>query len=677
MTQDALRVARSMIDAGIPVFAASPCPGQTCGRKGHESGKFEYDLPVKWQLTVPSHVWLERWQPGWALAAVGGHVADFLDEDPRHGGEASIAALESAGQMPRVFGVQATASGGRHYVISPLRERETNSFMPGLDYQGGRPDGRGRAFVWIAPTVRRSKVDGSQVEYRWLQEPDLDYLREFDSDDSIEGLRDRILARKPPEINSRDRAQSEVREFTEEEARNFCLNSTLATLRNAERGGIEDAANAAACQLSHFVPSFWSEEFAFTVLSDSMPPGYDPGGPSEWTVEKFHDVIAGVDGRAPDDWVAVRKADVVVVEPDDVDRLIAEMLTPSQIRERPRPKPLIKGLLNMDSETWMIGAPGSKKSFVALDMGAHVARGQEWQGFKVTKADVLIIVAEGVGGTGQRIEAWEKTYGPMPDNMKLLPRPVQAKDAKAWATLVEACRRLQPGLIVIDTQARSTVGLEENSATEMGIYTEAVRAAREATGACVLTVHHTGRKGGDARGSSAIDGAQGSELKVESKGLTGVLITEKQKDLVEQPPVPLRFEVVEIGLDDDGDPVTSLVLVADAFKRASGEEAPPVVEEWEKHHGTVQVQILKALRDHAGITGLTEDKVRGIVAERWWDGQYHKTAKGALRPSTWGSAWTRVREKVSASGDPLVVGVGGARWILDPLAFESMTKDTP
>ena len=35
---------------------------------------------------------------------------------------------------------------------------------------------------------------------------------------------------------------------------------------------------------------------------------------------------------------------------------------------------------------------------------------------------------------------------------------------------------------------------------------------------CVLTVHHTGRSGGDARGSSAIDGAQTTELKVNPKG---------------------------------------------------------------------------------------------------------------------------------------------------------------
>src|SRR6185369_12613717 len=139
------------------------------------------------------------------------------------------------------------------------------------------------------------------------------------------------------------------------------------------------------------------------------------------------------------------------------------------------------------------------------------ANGREWQGLKVTQASVVMIVAEGAGGMSNRVKAWEQEHGPMGDDVRLLPRPVQAKDLKAWMVLVEACRRLQPGMVVIDTQARVTVGLEENSATEIGIYVEAVRATREATGACVLTVHHTGRKGGDARGSSAIDGAQHTE----------------------------------------------------------------------------------------------------------------------------------------------------------------------
>lgn len=685
---EALDIARQLITAGIPVFSAPPCLGQACARKGHETGKVEYDLPPKWQLTVPSMVWLDRWRPGWALGAVGGHRADFLDEDPRHGGSESIAELIAAGHMPRVFGVQETPSGGFHHLMSPLGERETNGFMPGLDYQGGMPDGKGRAFIWIAPTVRRSKAAATLGEpraYRWLQVPDLDYLAEFEgSDDTGEELRGRILARKTrdpsnAERTGDDRERTETREFTETEAREFCK-ITLSRVEAAERGGIEEAANAAACQLSHFVPDFWTEGFAFSVLRAALDvTGYDPTGPSEWTAEKFHDVLAGVDGRAPGDWVAVRRpesVDEVTPETDDVDALLAEMLSPQELAKRKPPRPLVKGLLNFDSESWIIGPPGSKKTFVAQDIAGHVALGRPWQGLKVTQARVVMVVAEGAGGMSTRMLAWEKRNGPMSadgeQSVYILPRPVQARDFKAWAILTEACRRLEPGLVVIDTQARVTVGLEENSATDMGVYIEAVRAVREATGACVLTVHHTGRKGGDARGSSAIDGAQHTEVKVTSEGLRGVLATEKQKDMEMLADMPLVFEVIEVGIDDDGDPVTSLVLAPDAFSRARGPEegAPEREEPWERFHGAAQVHLIKVLRDQGGSVGLTKADARASLVERFHDGDQKRLAR-----STYATAWMKVLEKVAPDGSAVAINLGGQRWGVDPIALESLSLD--
>lgn len=662
--REALDIARNLIEAGVPVFAAPPCPGAACSRPGHAGGKHEYDLPAKWQLTVPSAVWLDAWQPGWALAAVGGHAADFLDNDPRHGGNGSISELEAAGQMPRVFGVQATPSGGLHYVISPLGERESNAFMPGLDYQGGMPDGKGRAFIWIAPTVRRSKAEPyGLVSYRWTQAPDMDYLREFASDDSVEGLRDRILSARGKASGNERRADLEHRMFTEEEAQRFC-SITLERLEQAEPGEIETAANNAACQLSHFVPELWTESFAFNVLSVALSKTkYDPEHPaSRWTAGKFHDVIAGVNGRAPADWEARRKpesVDEVVPELDAVDLLIAEMRKPADIIKQDPPVSLVKGLLNLDSESWIIGEPGSKKSFVATDIAAHVAAGMPWQGLKVHQGGVVMIVAEGGGGLGPRLQAWEKQHGrSMSDRIDILTRPVQAARLGDWAVLREACRRLAPVLVVIDTQARVTVGLEENSAKEMGVYIEAVRSIREATGACVLTVHHTGRKGGDARGSSAIDGAQHTELKVEAKdSLHGRLVSEKQKDMALTGDVELTFAVQTVGTDGDGEPVTSLALrgpLSGIERAAGGEDVGARVYVPTFHDKDVWRQrILDALYLHAPEGGwLLSDLVARLTVDF---GQQGRTLgkNGAFT-----GAWKAVRALTDESGDPVIAKSG-------------------
>lgn len=679
---EALKIAGELIDAGIPVFAAPPNPD----RPG------EYFRPRGWQKTVPSRSWLEKWRPGWALGAVGGHVADFVDFDPRNGGDQSKRELEVMGQMPRAFGVQATPSGGTHLIISRTGERKATAFMPGVDLLAGadEPDehgGHGRGFIYIAPTVRPSKAPetlGQLRAYRWEVPPDLEYLKEFSrgGDDSLEGVLDRVHAsraaiggtRKLESVQS-DTSQlfsslaGETRSFTAAEAQAFCL-PHLQALERAQIGEIEEHANRAATALSHFVGSHWDADFAFSVLMSALgKTAYDPSHPaSGWTAEKFRPVL---DGRRPplDGWKATltpEGVDQVIPAEDAVSALLAEMKKPSEIKLQQPPKMLIQGLLTMDSESWMIGAPGSKKSFVVLDQVAHVAEGRPWMGLKVRKGRVVMIVAEGSGGMGPRLKAWEaQNQRPMSEDVWILPRPVQASNLGAWAVLRDACARIGPALVVIDTQARVTVGMDENSAKEMGVFVEAVRSIREVTGACIFSVHHTGRSGGDARGSSAIDGAQTTELKVVSEPgtLKGKLKSEKQKDLPLAPDVDLTFVVHTVGVDEDGLPVTSLAISHNPWEQLAGEGAPGGIDlepwrgqeagEWTKEHvsanSKVKRRILQVLCDHARMRGLTQSEVRGVIAERW----------EAPSKSGWATAWQEVIDL------ECVTNPGGERFTLD------------
>jgi hypothetical protein len=675
--REALKIAARMIDAGIPIFAAAPNPD----RPG------EYYLPKEWEKTVPSHTWLEKWRPGWALGAVGGHAADFLDFDPRNGGHESRRELEIQGQMPRSFGTQRTPSGGTHEVISPTGERK-GIVMPGVDLQSGAEQpvhgSHGRGFVFIAPTVRPSKAPetlGQLHAYRWEVEPDLEYLAEFPrgADDTVEGIVARVHARREkqaPERNAFTEAasgdplfgeHSGPRLFTQAEAEAFCL-PYLERLERAQIGEIEECANTAAAALYHFVPAFWDAEMAYAVLEQALSTtAYDPDHPaSTWTADKF---MAVLDGRRPplDGWKAERRlthTEAAREDPpeDAVEALLAEMLTEEELIERPAPQYLIKGLLNLDSEAWTIGEPGCKKSFVVLDQAAHIVKGEAWRGHKVHQGPVVIIAAEGAGGMSTRVKAYRQEYGPIGQGFRMLPRPVQASNAGAWRTLAEACKRIGAVMIVVDTQARVTVGLKENDATDMGIYVEAVRILREHTGACVNTIHHTGRNGGDARGSSAIDGAQSTELKVVKTGpYSGVLKVEKQKDMEEAADIPLSFKRVVVGLDEDGDEVSSLVLVPEnAFVNAAGQEEP---EAWETGHGEAQVRLIKVLRDQGGSIGLSKAEARMSMIDRFYGGDAKR-----LPRSTWNTAWTKVLEKEDASGEPLVFNVSGEKYALNQSA---------
>ncbi|EFV14317.2 hypothetical protein HMPREF9336_00814 [Segniliparus rugosus ATCC BAA-974] len=268
---------------------------------------------------------------------------------------------------------------------------------------------------------------------------------------------------------------------------------------------------------------------------------------------------------------------------------------------------------------------------------------------------VLYIAAEGMNGIKRRKRAWEKVYGAEPDLRALafLPMPVQAGRWADWDVLVKAATRLRPALVVIDTQARVTAGLDENSAKDMGMYVDAVRKLRTHTEACVLTIHHVGRNGGDARGSSVLDGAQDTEIRVEKdkKGPGGKLrvkITlDKQKDGTDGDiGIAATLRRVDLGANQYGKPVTSLALEPhDPF--AQPEPAvPDHIANLSENQGLVY-EVLREFANHEN--GATVVEIQGWLLES----PRVKKARGSIS-----SALTALVEKDK------VVRLGKTRFVL-------------
>ncbi|MFE9065038.1 AAA family ATPase [Streptomyces violaceusniger] len=230
-------------------------------------------------------------------------------------------------------------------------------------------------------------------------------------------------------------------------------------------------------------------------------------------------------------------------------------------------EPVVADVLYKDTLARVYGASGTFKSFMTLDFAGCVGSGIPWHGQEVTQGPVIYLVAEGIKGIRKRVRAWEQHHGQKMTGVYFLPRPVQAMDPE-WGVLVELCRRRKPALVVIDTQARVTVGVEENSNTEMGRVVDRMEQLRAASEACVLLVHHTGHDSDRGRGATAVKGALQTELGVERKG-KGLLDTQitlktgKQKD--DEELGDIVFGLHQIILDgeckEDGTPMTSVVLV--------------------------------------------------------------------------------------------------------------------
>lgn len=213
-----------------------------------------------------------------------------------------------------------------------------------------------------------------------------------------------------------------------------------------------------------------------------------------------------------------------------LDQLRAALVDTGGLDHIPEPHPLVQKILQMDSIAWLQGRPGHGKSFVALDLAGCVGTGEVWQGFPTIRGDVLYLAAEGVSGVRQRVRAWETAMRQPMKGVQFLPVAVQVATTSHWDALVELVKEMAPALIILDTQARVTVGMEENSAKDMGTFVHALERLRQATGACVLVVHHEGRSGEHMRGSTALEGAATTIIRVKKDEETILVECVKQKD---------------------------------------------------------------------------------------------------------------------------------------------------
>jgi len=229
--------------------------------------------------------------------------------------------------------------------------------------------------------------------------------------------------------------------------------------------------------------------------------------------------------------------------------------------ERRGPGYLIKGLLQRRSYAELFGQPGEGKTFVALDMAYHVAAGKPWMDRKVHGGVVLYMAYEGVGGMVKRAQALRQKYGDKDVPLYVAGAAFNLREPTGRQEMAALLAELpeKPVLVVVDTFARALMGGDENSAQDVGAFNSAVAALIESTGACVMIIHHSGKnKSAGARGSSALLGAIDTELEVDH----GCVVASKQRDVELSEPIGFRLKAVVVGLDEDGDGMTSCVVEA-------------------------------------------------------------------------------------------------------------------
>ena len=230
---------------------------------------------------------------------------------------------------------------------------------------------------------------------------------------------------------------------------------------------------------------------------------------------------------------------------------------------------LIKGWLGREQMAVLYGQSNTGKSFLMLDMAYHIAAGRDWHGQRVKQGVTIYLAAEGGNGYLNRARVLQDHY--QDENVKLAIRPCPVNllnpeaDLPKLKQLIDAVaeKHGKIELIVVDTLSRALSGGNENGPEDMTAYIANVDALREHAACAVATVHHSGKSTDTARGHSSLRAATDTEIELtydEDAKMRFAKAT-KQRDIESGKEFAFELNAVELGVDEDGDPVTSCYVV--------------------------------------------------------------------------------------------------------------------
>lgn len=263
---------------------------------------------------------------------------------------------------------------------------------------------------------------------------------------------------------------------------------------------------------------------------------------------------------------------------------------------------LVKGIIERRKLSVIYGPAGDGKTFFTADLAGHIAAGIPWRGRRVRAGLVVYIAAEAGASILRRFYAWrdhrlsEGREGRIPlaiitRGVDLL-QPVDVDALLAQLRAIAAEIGLPLALVVFDTLSRSMPGGDENSAQDLTRVIATIDAIRDELEAATVVVHHSGKDTArGARGHSSLCAAADTVVAVVER----IATVEKIRDGVAGERFAFDLQVVELGVDSDGDPVTTCIV-------HQLSEAPPGRRQPDAVSGVARIG-LQALQEVIGAEG--------------------------------------------------------------------------
>jgi hypothetical protein len=248
---------------------------------------------------------------------------------------------------------------------------------------------------------------------------------------------------------------------------------------------------------------------------------------------------------------------------------------------------LMKGVIAKGETSMWIAPPGRLKSALMTDLAIHLASGMDWRGYQSKETcGVVYFALERADLVKRRLAAHRRR-----DDLTGLPIAVAGgiinlMDANCVDIIVATIREAEKkfassvGFVVIDTFAKGIAagGGDENHAKDLGAALANLRRAQEQTGAHIAVVSHTGKdekKG--ARGSNSQDGDVDVLVQINGDGTIKIATVTKANDQAEGVLTQFKAEIAVLGVDEDGDEITTAIISTDPCGSAEGksnEKAP-------------------------------------------------------------------------------------------------------
>jgi hypothetical protein len=238
----------------------------------------------------------------------------------------------------------------------------------------------------------------------------------------------------------------------------------------------------------------------------------------------------------------------------------------ADMRPGTEPPYLVRGFIPRVGLIVVWGPPKCGKSFWVFNVAMHVALQRDWHERGVHGGPVVYCAFEGAAGFKKRAEAFRRRF--IVDNPDqtvpffMSPTPMDlVADHRALIDSIAKQLTADPALVVLDTLNRSLRGSESDD-KDMGAYIKAADAICGKFNCAVVIVHHCGVDGSRPRGHTSLGGAVDAQLAVKKDSAGNITVSvDWMKDGPEDESETVALELVGLGSDDDGEPITSCVVV--------------------------------------------------------------------------------------------------------------------